>query len=161
MQEDRRLKRWFQKTFPPRAFNYLSSIAQLQRGEVVVADRDSIKIPDEMSMAEMLFSGHDILATLVTNYNVPKMQSLIGSGDAVLNKMFAGKSVSGELGEWFSNTVFTSPLKIYDVYRHAFINDKVLSSSEFRENKPKTFWDGFLKGQINDGMWKAYNSSAE
>lgn len=152
MRKDSMINRWYQKLLSARAYNYLSELAWVDRGEIKKKKISDITLPDELDAFEVAAGLNELLPTLKNNYNNSEVSKIIDT--FVKWKQIGADKASGKLGEALVGVFFTSPFKIFDVQTGPFKSNPMLSSGDYKKLTPKNFWDGALKGFIDKQSWR-------
>lgn len=149
MLENNARKRWMQKLLPPQTYNYLTTLAWVDKyGKIHTKKIDEIKDPLDL---RNLIATDNMIRNFVNNYSEASIVKLF---DGLITAMGADKSVWPALGE-FSGNFFNlgGPLKSYQIWKDAFIANPKMSKKEYDKIKPNDFWEGFLHQSLNSELY--------
>jgi hypothetical protein len=150
--KDPRRRRWAQKSLPPRFYNYLTSIAWVNKyGTVESIKAKDVVLPFKDDLFETFLGiGKGVLKEEGFRSLEPFQIFKNNWNQSKTSRLFESSSW-GEAGEAIAGAVFTPPLKVIDMHSSTF-----LPADTEKANKPKTLLEGMYKGILTKRMWKSY-----
>lgn len=153
IKKDRTLDRWYQKLLPPRAYNYLQSLAWRNKfGEIVSKRSSEVELPDSMDLMEKFFSWETAVNTFYVNYNQSSTQNFVDAIEAI--SIGDKEKGYGKLGEAILNSMFSNPAKVVDAYLNSIRHQPMVPSYKSKKLQPKSFLEGSLRSLLPRNAWE-------